>query len=241
MSLPNLYVLDVGHGNSAVIETDAGCAVFDAGQRTQLIDFLRQKSIRKVEYVVLSHADADHIGGLIAILSDDELHIDKVYLNGNSDKSTKIWETLLYALDDAKHKQRINEIVPQATSNLADSLSLGGVKVEILAPKEVLALVGPKSNLRTKNSFSTNSLSVVAKITFQNDKAVLLTGDIDLIGFKEMLKDSPKLDADYLVFPHHGGLPGRQNAKDFVSILHLSISFKHVMNRLLFDVRQHDK
>ena len=71
-------ILDVGHGNSTVIETSAGCAVFDTGQRTQLIDFLRLKSITKIKYVVLSHADADHIGGLIAILSDERLSIDRM-------------------------------------------------------------------------------------------------------------------------------------------------------------------
>ncbi len=234
MSLPNLYVLDVGHGNSTVIETHAGCAVFDAGQRTQLIDFLRKKSITKIEYVVLSHADADHIGGLIAILSDDKLSIDKVYLNPNSSKSTKTWNSLLFALNESKKSSRLNQIIPHASSNLEDSLSLGDLKVNILAPNEVSVLRGTKSKLSGRNSLSTNGLSVVAKIVFQNDKAVLLTGDIDLVGLREMLKGSPNLDADYLVFPHHGGLPDRQNVVAFVNLLHSSISFKHV----IFSIRQ---
>ena len=236
MSLPNLYVLDVGHGNSAVLETSAGCAVFDAGQQTQLLDFLRQKSITKIEYVVLSHADADHIGGLIAILSDDELSIDRVYLNSDSTKLTETWKSLLYALNESKISGRLKEIIPQATSNLKNSLSLGELKVYVLAPKEVLALKGPGSKLCSGKSLSTNSLSVVVRIVFENDKAVLLTGDIDLVGFEEMLKDSPILDADYLVFPHHGGLPDRQNVVEFVNLLYSSISFKHA----IFSIRQNE-
>ena len=236
VSLPNLYVLDVGHGNSTVLETSAGCAVFDAGQRTQLLDFLRQKSITKIEYVVLSHADADHIGGLIALLSDNDLSIDRVYLNSDSTKLTKTWESLLYALNESKISGRLKEIIPQATSNLKNCLSLGELKVYILAPKEVLALRGPGSKMCSGKSLSTNSLSVVVRIVFENDKAVLLTGDIDLIGFEEMLKDSPILDADYLVFPHHGGLPDRQDVVEFVNSLCSSIKFKHA----IFSIRQNE-
>lgn len=236
MSLPNLYVLDVGHGNSTVIETSAGCAVFDAGQRTQLIDFLRLKSITKIEYVVLSHADADHIGGLIAILSDERLSIDRVYLNSNSEKSTKTWNTLLYALKESMDSNRLKETIPHATPNLKNSLSLGELKVNILAPKVDLALRGPSSKLPDGKTLSTNSLSVVAKIVFQNNKAVLLTGDIELIGLKEMLMDSPNMEADYLIFPHHGGLPGRQNVVKFVNLLYSSISFKHV----IFSIRRNE-
>ena len=233
MSLPNLYVLDVGHGNSTVLETSTGYAVFDAGQRTQLLDFLREKSISQIEYVVLSHADADHIGGLVAILSDNTLIIDRVYLNSDSAKSTKIWNSLIYALNESKQSGRLKQIIPQATTNLGNSLSFEDVGVDILAPKETLAL---NSRLISGKQLSANALSVVVRIVFDNDKAVLLAGDIDLIGFKEMLKNPPILDAEYLVFPHHGGLPDRQNVVEFVDILCSTISFKHA----IFSIRQNE-
>ena len=233
MSLPNLYVLDVGHGYSAVLETSTGCTVFDAGWRTQLLDFLRDKSISQIEYVVLSHADADHIGGLVAILSDDALIIDRVYLNSDSNKSTKTWNSLLYALNESKQSGRLKQIIPHATTNLGNSLSFGDVEVGILAPKETLAL---NSRLISGKHLSTNALSVVVRIVFDNDKAVLLAGDIDLVGFEEMLQDSPILDADYLVFPHHGGLPDRQNVVEFVNLLCSSVSFKHA----IFSIRQNE-
>lgn len=233
MVLPNLYVLDVGHGNSAVLETSTGCAVFDAGQRTQLLDFLRENSISQIEYVVLSHADADHIGGLIAILSDDELSINRVYLNSDSKKSTNIWHSLIHALNESQQSGRLKQIIPHATTNLGNCLSFGDVEVNILAPQETLAL---NSRLNSGKRLSTNALSVVVRIVFDNDKAVLLAGDIDLIGFKEMLKNPPILDAEYLVFPHHGGLPDRQNVVEFVDFLCSSISFKHA----IFSIRQNE-
>jgi competence protein ComEC len=72
-----LTLLDVGQGLSTVIQTKEHVLVFDAGAKLSpnydmgesiVIPFLRTQNITKVDRVVVSHGDNDHIGGVPAIL-----------------------------------------------------------------------------------------------------------------------------------------------------------------------------
>lgn len=58
-------ILDVGHGNAAVVNTGTGIIVIDAGPRTGLLEFLTETGAPKIDALLISHADADHIAGLI--------------------------------------------------------------------------------------------------------------------------------------------------------------------------------
>ena len=71
-------VLDVGHGLAVVVETAQHSLVYDtgpafgesdAGQRT-LIPFLRQRGIRQLDTLVISHNDRDHRGGALSLLKE---------------------------------------------------------------------------------------------------------------------------------------------------------------------------
>ncbi len=70
-------LLDVGQGLSAVLQTQNHFLVFDAGARLNdnfdmgesvVVPFLRTAGAKKVDMLVISHGDNDHIGGAFAIL-----------------------------------------------------------------------------------------------------------------------------------------------------------------------------
>jgi len=74
-----LVVLDVGQGSAAVIQTQNHVLVFDAGARfsdrldlgrSVVIPYLRTQNIRTLDRLIISHGDADHIGGAQAILDE---------------------------------------------------------------------------------------------------------------------------------------------------------------------------
>ena len=72
-----LTVLDVGQGSAAVIRTHNHVAVFDSGAKfserldagsSVVIPYLRSQGINEIDRLIISHGDADHIGGAQAIL-----------------------------------------------------------------------------------------------------------------------------------------------------------------------------
>ncbi|MCF6319944.1 MAG: MBL fold metallo-hydrolase, partial [Proteobacteria bacterium] len=72
-------VLDVGQGSSAVIQTKNHVLVFDAGAKfsdrmdvgkSVVIPYLRSQGIRSLDVLLISHGDADHIGGAPAIIDE---------------------------------------------------------------------------------------------------------------------------------------------------------------------------
>jgi len=73
-----LTVLDVGQGLAAVVETRRHVLVFDTGPRWRgggaaaevtLLPYLRARGIRRIDRLVVSHADQDHAGGAAALLA----------------------------------------------------------------------------------------------------------------------------------------------------------------------------
>lgn len=72
-----LYAIDIGQGSALVLRTANHTLVYDAGLRyspdadaaqRNLLPFMRAKGIRKIDVLVVSHADLDHIGGVRSVL-----------------------------------------------------------------------------------------------------------------------------------------------------------------------------
>ena len=115
---PNLVFLDIGHGNSAVLETDTGVVIIDTGPGSGLLEYLKERSIDTVDLVLISHADEDHIGALAQLLASDIIQVNNVYLNTDSLKGSKTWLDLTYELDRAHNAMELNFQV-QLTSDEA--------------------------------------------------------------------------------------------------------------------------
>src|SRR5689334_18389112 len=96
-----LAILDVGHGNCAVLRDDKGVLVVDAGPGSGLLQYLSDKHIRHVDVLLLSHADKDHIGGAAQLLASKTVTVGRVCLNTDSAKGSEIWDDLLYELNRA--------------------------------------------------------------------------------------------------------------------------------------------
>jgi competence protein ComEC len=82
-----ISVLDVGQGLAVVVQTHSKVAVFDTGPAFQsgrdaadfaVLPYLHAKGIRRINALIVSHADLDHRGGLDTLLS--ELPVDAMYV-----------------------------------------------------------------------------------------------------------------------------------------------------------------
>ena len=202
-----LYILDVGHGNSAVLIDDTSVVVIDAGPGTALLEFLTQEGISKIDVLLISHADKDHIKGVISLL-ESGINLGIVQLNTNSEKDTDIWEDMIFELDRENKKGKLQFNVG-LTKNDTGKFDKGKIHIEVLAPTPYLAAKGPGSTDRHSRTLTSNSVSAVIRLTTDGSPVVLLAGDIDNTGLLNLLEEEVDLCSPIAVFPHHGGSVGK--------------------------------
>ncbi|MGB7413967.1 MAG: MBL fold metallo-hydrolase [Thermosynechococcaceae cyanobacterium] len=209
-STQKLYILDVGHGNSSVLITQSGVLVVDAGPGAALLEFLQREKVYHVDTLLISHADADHVRGVIALLASESVEIGQVYLNSDALKTSDLWDDLVYTLDKAHRDQSI-KFETSLHRGHTDDFNLGCIRVEILAPSQYLAARGPGSTDREGNPLTSNSVSAVIRLSSNDQPVVMFPGDLDEVGLSNLLQENDSPSAPLVIFPHHGGHPGRNS------------------------------
>lgn len=211
--MPACYVVDVGHGNATVLAHGHDCVVIDAGPGDALANFLKAQDLRRVLAMLLSHADADHIGGAIALISrldaDPNFSIDEICLNPDP-RDTEIFTDLIVALQDLV-RRRGNR--PQVRTSLghgepANPIAVGPAQVSVLAPSVEQRLHGVAYAPDDGPPANANRLSAVILISHADQPWLLAPGDLDQIGFDALLAAGVAIQAPVLVYPHHGGRAG---------------------------------
>lgn len=206
-----LTILDVGHGSCAILAEAGRIVVFDAGPKSGLLEFLRQHQIDTIDLLMISHADSDHIEGLIAILGTNAIALKTVRLNTDSLKGSDLWDDLLFELDSLQ-KQGKSDFSPALTEKDSGKFNSFEVSLEIIGPIGYLAGKGPGGKDTFNRRITTNSISAVIRVLYKGAPVALLTGDMDVIGLDEIVRGGKNMTAPILVFPHHGGNAGKDMA-----------------------------
>ena len=177
--------LDVGQGDSTLIRTEEGCILLDTGDPSarQDVYFALNSFGNRLEYLIISHAHADHMGGAAYIL--EKMDVGTVILPRT------------VSSDDA-YVQLLDAVSESGASVLfADAgltFSLGGADFRILAP------------LNTYED--ENNRSALIRMDFGRVSA-LFTGDAESVSEADQIDKysifrGSYLDADILKVPHHG-------------------------------------
>ena len=210
----SLAILDVGHGNCAVLRDRRGVVVIDAGPGSSLLEFLTEHKITNIDVILLSHADKDHIGGVAQLLASKAVSIGRVCLNTDSAKGSDLWDDLLYELNQAENRKELKFDVSLVRDD-SGQFDQGDVHIEILGPSKYLAGRGPGSTDRQGRALTSNSLSAVIRLTQKGTPIALLPGDVDEVGLDDLLSNGVEAKAPLLVYPHHGGRAGGDH-KEFI-------------------------
>ena len=173
-----ITMLDVSQGDAFLIETPEQNILIDTGDvktRKQLVELLHACGIERLEKIILTHAHADHIGGVRAVLNN--FPVDEIADNGFKSNSPLYRD---YRTADVKFSALQD----------GDILDLGGgVKFIVLAPNKLF---------RFDN---VNNQSVVGKLIF-GDFSMLFTADAEK-QLVDLLCDRD-IKATVLKAPHHG-------------------------------------
>ncbi|WP_238879046.1 ComEC/Rec2 family competence protein [Achromobacter xylosoxidans] len=203
----SITIVDVAHGNCAVLEDGDKVVVFDAASGSSLLQYLEKQNLTAVDAVFVSHSDEDHISGLIALLASGRVDVNQVHLNPDAAKDSRIWGDLITLLDQV-HCEGKTQVFTSIVSGCVERENLETAVIEILSPSRNLALRGAGARDDEKRKITSNSMSAVFRVLWNDRPIVLLCGDMDRITLKDMVRHRCDLVCDFLVFPHHGGNPG---------------------------------
>ena len=90
-----VHFLDVGQGDSTLIVCGGHAMLIDAGddsKGTQIQNYLKKQKVEKLDYLVLTHPDADHIGGAPVVIT--KFNIGSVFVS-NFEKDNKTYQKLI--------------------------------------------------------------------------------------------------------------------------------------------------
>ena len=181
-----IHFIDVGQGDSILIENPGGENILvDGGDRAdriaaEIINYLKDRKIKKLDYIISTHPHADHIGGLADII--DNFEVEKV-LDSGKIHSSKTYENYLIKIDQKN--------IDFDTPRQGDKIELGESKIIFLHPDQAL------------KDYSLNNSSLVFVLKYK-EQNFLLTGDIENEIEKELLRENQNLKADLIKVPHHG-------------------------------------
>jgi competence protein ComEC len=193
-------MIDVGHGNAALLELPCGKTMlvdgggfsdnrlFDVGASI-VAPFLWRKKIRTVDTLVLSHANSDHLNGLIYIA--DHFHVKQVWLNHESA------DTFGYRMFMETIKK--NHIQLPAYRDIIGVHNINGARIDILYPP---ADFRDKSQRQTWRNLDNDSL--VLRASFGH-VSFLFPGDIKAPAEYNLASTiGNRLKSTVLLAPHHG-------------------------------------
>lgn len=205
--------LDVGQGDCALVRTTDGKYIlidgggttsfrkageewkerrepFEVGRKT-VVPLLKKRGVHKLDTLIISHADTDHIGGLQAVL--EEMTVGRILFNGTLKSSTgavKLFQTAL------------NRGIPLIPVQQGDTFAMGSSAVW-----SVLSPLREEADARVRLLDEQNDESVVMLLTMLG-KRFLFTGDIGAEQEKLLLEqlpvegEAPRLDV--MKIAHHG-------------------------------------
>ena len=214
--------IDVGQGEAILIALPEKTMLIDAGptgSAPKIAQVLQELGRNKIDYLVATHPDEDHIGGMADVISSTQ--IGTIYAP-NKTNNTATYRKFLAAIQNNNLQITLAEagtIIDQTDS----------YKLEILWPK------------KDANFPDTNDYSIIIKLTVGN-KTFLFTGDAPT----SAILDSNPGHIDVLKLSHHGSRTGtteqlvRKLSPTYAVVSYaLDNSYGHPMQSVLNALRKH--
>lgn len=177
-----LHFMDVGQGDSTLIQCDGMNMLVDAGPETAgktVHDYLIKAGVSVLDYVIATHEHDDHLGGMPEALSG--LEVGTVYSGGAVPMS--------YWFGSVLQKVRGNAFSVSKPSG-GESFALGGAVVSFFD-----AMSGFEN---------ANDNCLVFRIDYGGNSALFMA-DLEGEGETYLLNSQANLKADVLKVGHHGG------------------------------------
>ncbi len=182
-----VHFLDVGQADAILVVDGDKTLMIDTGDwpngedKEYMLNYIEDLGITVIDYLVLTHPDADHIGGAPEVINTFTV---KNCIMPNATKTSATFEKTISALED----NNVNVIPPEP----GDDYTLKNATFRILAPL-------------SEEYKDSNDYSVVLRLQY-GERSILFTGDAEKGSEAEIVEKytSADLSADVLKVSHHG-------------------------------------
>ncbi len=178
-----VHFIDVGQGDATLIRQGEHAMLIDAGDNskgTAVQVYLQSQKIEKLDYVIGTHPDSDHIGGLDVILYKFDWNM---VMMPDLEKKTNTYEEVIRVIQD-KNQKVTHPIV-------GETYALGEAEFTVVCPQG------------TDYGDNSNNYSIGLRLKF-GENYFLFTGDAEEESEQEMLTSGMELSADVFKAAHHG-------------------------------------
>ncbi|MGB9941248.1 MBL fold metallo-hydrolase [Methanosarcina sp.] len=200
-----VHFLDVGQGDSILIECNNSTMLIDAGESDHgeiISDYLQGQGISTLDYVVATHPHSDHIGGMNDVLNNFQV---EHFTDSGYPHTIQAYENMLTSIDQKD--------IPFEVAQAGQTIDFDpAVDIEVLNPG-------------TTYSDDLNENSVVLKIDYGNT-SFLLMGDAGLETEEKIMEAGYDVDSDILKVGHHASTSGSGEA--FISTVSPEVSIVEV-------------
>ena len=176
-----VHFIDVGQGDSELIICDGEAMLIDGGpskSSSVVYTYLKKRNITELKYMIATHTDEDHIGGLSGALNYANVH-EAFCSEGESD--TRAWKSFVKYLG----QEGVTLQIPENNTKL----KLGSADVSMYLPEN--------------RGDHDDNWSIVTRVTY-GDTSFLFTGDCTGDEEKVLLSSGVTLGSDVLKVAHHG-------------------------------------
>lgn len=177
----SVHFIDVGQGDAIFIQSPNGKTMLvDGGVKgagQTIIDYLRDNNVTSLDYVVATHPDADHIGGLIPVLQTIPIGH---FIDSGKVHTSKTYEEMLMLINEKD--------IPYSVPTVGEQIDLDGAIETVVVHSD-------------EEAVDNNDASIVLRLVY-GDISFLLTGDAGINIEKQLLDRD--IRSTILKAGHHG-------------------------------------
>jgi beta-lactamase superfamily II metal-dependent hydrolase len=206
----SVVALDIGQGDAILILSPNGeTMLVDGGNSSRdadevILPFLEERGFDRLDVMVLTHPDADHVGGLPAVLRS--IPVDVAVATGQV-HTTQIYAEFLQELQQAR--DRWGTQVIRGTAGVEIPFD-PDVRLEVLGPSQ-----------EAVDGDDKNNASIVLRLTY-GQISVLLTGDAELEEENWLLDREVDVSTHVLKVSHHGS--DTASSTDFLDAVNAEVA-----------------
>lgn len=179
-----LHMLDVGQGDAMLIEVSGNQLLIDGGLGRKVIGELSAVMPfwdRRIDRVVLTHPDSDHVEGLFEVL-----------------RRYEVAQVIDYGIEENEGALAADWVAHRSASAADHVEAVRGMRIRLDADWEVAVFVP------TLPFAKANDNSIVLRLEYRGECVALLTGDIEAVAERSLVSSGWSLSCPILKIGHHG-------------------------------------